>query len=218
MKKNLRIVSDILLAVLVFCAWGWMFHGENGILVSRGFSSLKYFTILSNLFVGFVALIDLIRLCKGSGDRKWIYLLKYISTVSVLLTLSTVLFFLGHIYGYRAMFAGVNFILHLLVPVLAAMDFIFLQLSYKITLKESAAAILPMAVYGIGYFLNILIHGVTTGHGTNDWYGFARWGLAWTPAVFLIIALITWGLGQLLLLLRNVNTPRKGDPHGASTL
>ncbi|MBQ9593077.1 MAG: hypothetical protein IJR36_04290 [Lachnospiraceae bacterium] len=210
--KKLRIASDLILAVLVFYAWGRMFLGQDGLLVSRGFSSLKYFTILSNLFAGVTALVDLPCACRGAEAGRKLTLMKYMSAASVMLTLTTVVLFLGQIYGLRAMFAGVNLILHLIVPVLAALDFIVLHLSYKISFRESLTAVIPMAVYGIGYVLNILINGVGTPPATNDWYGFARWGLGWTPLVFLVVALVTWGLGGLLLLLRTAIKPLRNRP------
>jgi amino acid transporter len=57
--------------------------------LQKGLKSLRFFTILSNLFCAVSALLLVLSL------SQWAWLLKYVGTVAVTITLLTVLFFLG---------------------------------------------------------------------------------------------------------------------------
>ncbi len=48
-KDKIRKTLNILLAIAVFGAWGHMVFSGGGTLADSGLSSLKYFTVLSNL-------------------------------------------------------------------------------------------------------------------------------------------------------------------------
>jgi hypothetical protein len=65
-----------------------------------GKKSLRFFTILSNLFCAVSALLWVL------SSSYWAWLLKYVGTVAMTVTLLTVIFFLGPNMGYKPLFSG----------------------------------------------------------------------------------------------------------------
>ncbi len=123
-------------------------------------------------------------------------LLRYAAAASVGLTFLTVLLFLGPLYGYRSMYRGANFWFHLAVPVLSAADFCVSEGLARFSFRQSLWAVAPMLLYGLGYVANILING----REGNDWYSFLLWGYPVGVGIFVLLILLTWGLGRLLIL------------------
>lgn len=197
MKNKLRIYLNIFMAIIIIIAWLNMFLGANSIFASRGISSLKYFTVLSNLFVAFTCIIWVL----DKSDKHITSLLKYISCVSVMITFLTVIFFLGPIFGYKFMFVGSNLWFHLLIPITTLLEFIFLD-KQKYGNKDKLYTMLPLLIYGTGYLLNIIINGVGSWPNTNDWYGFMRWGIPIGAIIYIILLLINYLVASLLLKLK----------------
>ena len=219
-KNRLRWYVNILLAVLVFGSWFSVFFFGTGSLVRNGLGSLKYFTMLSNIFVGVIAVAWLVSTQKGAGAGKSkkagvgksdndnenasgfrasnrVERLKYIAAASVGLTCATVLFFLGPIYGYPAMFEGFNLPLHLINPVVAILEIIFLS-DVKYTRRDNLLVIIPPFLYGLGYIANILINGIGQWPDTNDWYFFFHWGYPVGALIYVVLLTVTWLIGLLI--------------------
>ena len=219
-KNRLRWYVNILLAVLVFGSWFSVFFFGTGSLVRNGLGSLKYFTMLSNIFVGVIAVAWLVSTQKGAGAGKSkkagvgksdndnenasgfrasdrVEIIKYIAAASVGLTCATVLFFLGPIYGYPAMFEGFNLPLHLINPVVAILEIIFLS-DVKYTRRDNLLVIIPPFMYGLGYIANILINGMGEWPDTNDWYLFFHWGYAVGALFYAVLLAVTWLIGLLI--------------------
>ena len=146
-------------------------------LTSIGLSSLKYFTVLSNLLEAAACVVWLI-----NGNEK----IKYIAAVSVTLTMVVVLTFLGPLFGYIPMFTGVSFWMHLIVPVAALLEVLFWS-KEKFSKKDNFIACIPLGLYGVFYIGNNLINGRGQWPHTNDWYAFLTWGY---PIGFLLFAVI----------------------------
>ena len=207
MDKQLRIRKyvNILLIVLVFGSWLGVFFFGSGSLIQNGLGSLRFFTMLSNLFVGFVAIAWLISVGKSEDSRASarVELFKYIAAASVGLTCATVLFFLGPIYGYAAMFEGYNLPMHLITPVVAIIEIIFLS-DTQYTKKDNLLVIIPPMLYGIGYLANILINGIGKWPDTNDWYFFFYWGYPVGVVIYIALLTVTWLIGLLMRKLQRV--------------
>ena len=206
MKKiNTRILINVFIEIIVPYSWLRMvFSTSDGVLVSTGLRSLKYFTILSNLLEGFASVVFLLNL---KNKKQWVNLLKYVAAVSVGLTFLVVVVFLGPLFGYLFMFIGVNFWLHLIVPVLAMVEFVIYNREI-FTVKDNLIASLPMVIYGIFYLGNIIINGVGQWPDSNDWYGFMSWGLPVSIVIFFVIVAVTYGIG---LVLRKLNGKVSGN-------
>ena len=186
---------------MVFGSWLSIFFFGSGSLVQNGIGSLKYFTMLSNLFAGVMAAAWLLSAGKSNGGdgraSERVERLKYVAAASVGLTCATVLFFLGPIYGYRAMFAGYNLPLHLIVPVIAIAEIIFLT-DTPYTRRDNRLTIIPPLLYGIGYLANILINGIGQWPDTNDWYFFFYWGYPVGALIYAVLLAATWLMGFLM--------------------
>ena len=208
-RRIASLIVNVLVAVTVFAAWAQMarFVGADGRLSAAGLGSLKYFTVLSNLLEGFVAVFWSIHLIRALRDRavrpgRLLCLCRYAAVVSVALTFTTVMVFLGPVFGFGMMFTGANFWFHLVVPLAAMLDFCVLDRECAYARRDARAAIVPTVLYGFGYAGNLLINGVGEWPHTNDWYGFAMGGPALSVLVFFGIILGTWGLALLLRLPR----------------
>ena len=189
-KDKFRKALNVLLAIAVFGAWGRMVVSGEGTLASTGLSSLKYFTVLSNLLEGFACLYWLAG--KGAKGKR----LKFVATVAVSITFLVVMTFLGPLYGYPFMFEGANLWLHLLVPVGAILEQIFLSKG-TFDRKDMLFAALPDLFYGTGYLGNILMNGVGEWPDTNDWYSFMMWGYPGAAVIYGGLVLISLALGLL---------------------
>ena len=168
----------------------------------NGINSLKYFTVLSNLLEGAASVIWLISTRKNDKASERAELLKYIAAAAVGLTCATVLVFLGPLYGYPAMFAGGSLYMHLLTPVVAIAEIIFLS-DYKYTRKDNRLVVLSPLIYGVFYLGNNLINGIGEWPDTNDWYFFLAWGYPVGIFIFVIICIVTWLLGLAMRKLHN---------------
>ena len=197
MKTTPRKILNIVLPAAVFGAWLHMALRAGGMLSSAGIGSLKYFTVLSNMLEGAACLLWL-AFCRGKdGDPHWTERLKYVAAVAVFVTLTVVMIFFGPLYGYRNMIGGSNLWFHLLVPVAAILEQIFLS-GYAAGRKDNLLAGLPALTYGLVYLVNLLLNGVGDEPFSNDWYGFLLWGWPAGFAIFGAIVLLSLGLGWIL--------------------
>ena len=201
-RSSVRRLVNIFLVVATFGSWIAVFFFGTGSLVQNGIGSLKYFTMLSNLFAGAVAAAWLVCGCSDRIER-----LKYIAAASVGLTFTIVAGFLGPLYGYKAMFSGFNLPLHLIAPVAAMLEIIFLS-DATYTRRDNLLALIPPFLYGLVYLINIQINGMGVWPDTNDWYLFFAWGYPVGFLIFAMILIVTWLIGLLLRKLqqRRVNS------------
>lgn len=197
-KQTLRMLANILIAVLVPLAWAYMvFSRKDGTLSSTGLRSLRYFTVLSNLLEGVCSILLLLSF-RISRLRRAAEVGKYIAAVAVALTFSTVMLALGPLYGYPGMFRGANFWFHLVIPLAAMAEYTLLG-EAPMGNRENLWAVAPLLLYGAVYACVNLFSGPPY---PFDMYGFMRWGL---PAGLGVFALLT-GLAFLLgLAMRKIN-------------
>ena len=155
--------------------------------------TFRYFTVLSNLFCAFTALILLV--CEFCGVLPaWAATLKYMGTVSVTLTFLVVLLFLWPSLGsIQGLWDGPELFLHLVTPLLAVLSFLFYE-------KQGLSAwiiplgLLPVLLYGWLYLDRVVV--------TKTWrdmYGFnknGRWKLSFSLLVLgtVAIAVLLWWL------------------------
>ena len=187
-KDRFRIILNIGIILTVFLSWGNLTFFSSGFMSSRNFSSLKYFTILSNVFEAIVSIIWL-----WKKDEQ----LKYIAAVSLSVTFFTVLFFLGPTMGYAAMFGGTCFWLHGAVPIASIAEFIYFD-EEPVSKKDQVLACMPLLIYGTVYLGNNLINGIGEWPNTNDWYGFLRWGYRTGLAIFTVMIILAYNVAGIL--------------------
>jgi hypothetical protein len=202
-KRWIALGLNLAMAVLVAVAWRIMLHqSEDGTLSSAGLSSLRYYTVLSNLLLGLSSLAAAVFLALILAGRlqalpRWLTLLKYAAVTSTTVTFTTVMVYLGPVFGFPFMFQGANLHFHLIVPLLALAEALLLARE-RLAFTDALWAALPTLLYGIWYVVNCLVNGVEG----NDVYYLMRSGplvSVFAASVFLAGA---WGIALLLRLPR----------------
>ena len=190
---NKRKLLNIIIFIIVMVNWLKMvFVFTDTALTSIGLSSLKYFTVLSNLLEAAACVVWLI-----NGNEK----IKYIAAVSVTLTMVVVLTFLGPLFGYIPMFTGVSFWMHLIVPVAALLEVLFWSKEI-FSKKDNLIACIPLGLYGVFYIGNNLINGRGQWPHTNDWYAFLTWGYPIGFLLFAAIVAVVYLIGLFIRIVR----------------
>ncbi len=208
MPKNLRLtfVFNLLITVLVIAGMVIIFTrtGRSGILLSGGWLSLRYYTTLSNVFCGLTGLLTCIRILRSGRITRPLFAGKLMTAAATGLTFLVVLLFFGPLYGLRFMYMGSNFLFHLVVPLLALVDFFLLAFpdGQKIPFRFTLLAAVPTVVYGACYAVNLFVNGIGEWPYSNDWYGFVNWGYPVGFTIFGCFVLVTWLFSCLL---RGVN-------------
>lgn len=172
---NLAVVIGTFLSVQVY------FRARDGKTgPQNGLHAFRYFTTLSNVFAGITSLILLIRERPAlSGQTAAltddVLFLKFLSTTAVMVTLLTVLFFLGPSMGYGFLLAREGLYLHLIGPLLCFAGFCFLEKGAGFPKAAAFAGLLPTALYGAVYLYQVVLKGEERG-GWEDFYGFNKGG------------------------------------------
>lgn len=164
--------------------------------MENGLHSLQFFTTLSNLLCAAGALCVLLA-GRGSGLPYWVWLLKYLGTVALTVTLLTVVFFLGPTLGYSELVSGAGFYLHLAGPLLAILSFCFLERYYTFSFPVSLLGLLPVCIYGTFYMIQVIIR-----RKWEDFYGYNKTG-KW-PISFVAMVIGTFLICLLLRFLYNL--------------
>lgn len=201
MVPTASIVINALIAPLSLAAWFVHALGksDSAQLTHRGLRSLRYFTVQSNLFSGAVSAVYLAVSLSGEAQLPlWLITLKLVAATAVLLTFVTVVVLLTPTYGWRSMYGGCNLWMHLILPLLAAIDCCLFVPTSQVPLTMTSCVLVPLLVYGLYYMPRVLIHGAEDKGVVYDFYGFLRWGRAWLPAVVAGMLLATWVIALAL--------------------
>ena len=156
---------NILIFVITAISFLFCFRKDGRWDLRAGKKSLRFFTILSNLFCAVSALLWVL------SSSYWAWLLKYVGTVAVTVTLLTVIFFLGPNMGYKPLFSGKDLYLHLCGPLLAIVSFCFMECQFALSFSLSLIGILPVIIYGFVYLVEVVIL-----KNWEDFYGYNKDG------------------------------------------
>ncbi len=217
-KGYLECFFCFLIFTMVLVSWMRMFHIEKDSSFSAaGIGSLKYFTILSNLFagttyfiLGFLRFVFLV-LNKEIKIPKWLYIVHFCAVVCVTITGFVVLFVLSPMLayirkGYFSMLQKENFVLHFLSPLSCFLCFLFFFQELRLAFIHVFMPFVPFSVYVSFYLLNFRYHYVSAvlvnGEEGYDWYSFLSFGyplcLLWLfPASYLCVFLLSFLLYRL---------------------
>ena len=161
---NLIIVMFTIFATMIMFTGYKFMNGYEIILESSNLSMLKFFTVDSNMLMGIVSFIFVIKEYKILNGEKvsitlYDYILKLVSTTAVALTFFIVFAYLGPIseHGILSMIMNSNLFFHLLIPVLSIIDFILYEKNDLIKFKYTLFGIIPTFIYGIYYFSQVII-------------------------------------------------------------
>ncbi|MBP5092401.1 MAG: hypothetical protein J6328_07640 [Bacilli bacterium] len=210
MKNRTRKIIDISLHFSIFALviFSYLMMALNGwgvksdTLASSGITSLRFFTVLSNLLMGAISLLAAIFGLKHLKEDeyqepKWLRVLKLSGVNGVAITFLVVLIFLepqmpGLGLGFFDLYLRSNFFMHFFVPVLATVAYLFFDERDDFKWRMTPFAIVPLTIYGVFYLINFLVHGAVP-KGPEDWYGFGMWGAG--PSFFVLLIVLAFGLG-----------------------
>ena len=178
----------------------------NGIKIEH-WHHIVSFTVLSNIFLGIIALISAIVAYKKPKKELSPKLATWylVATSSGMLTCLTVLLFLAPMRAvggknYFDMLLEQMFILHFLNPILSAISYIFfLKTKEKVGIKSRLLALLPPIIYASPYIICVCILRVWP-----DFYGLTFGGNYFIlPIDFLIFCVFMFGISSSLAALHN---------------
>ena len=205
--KNKTEMTEIVLnaCIVFFTGIGtclmWTNSDSGAGLMSSGFANLKYFTVLSNLFCGIVALV---RLVFYALSKEFSILPKLMAASATGLTFLIIAAFLQPLYPDLNLYERGNLYFHLIVPLFAMAEFLIIGTREKIPFKYTLYSAALALAYGTYYLVNILINGIGEWPDTNDWYGFLNWGFPVGIAIFAFVVLMDFGIACLLRFLNNL--------------
>lgn len=170
-----------------------------------GVGTFKMFTTDSNILSALVSLIlcgfAIARFCGWRGNiPRWVTSLSLAATTGVMLTFIIAAGFLGPMMGphYLRIFAEDTFFLHLLNPLLAAINFIFFLPSEKMRFTDALIGIVPMVIYSAVYTGQVL------SGKWFDFYGFTFGGhYEFTPVILVVMYGLTFLISFLLMKTHN---------------
>ena len=200
MRKWMLLGMDLLIVGLVAYAWYvMMVRMGDGTLSGSGLNSLRYYTVLLEGLAALLTVVFLALILAGKAKElpRWLTLLRYAGVTSVSLTFLTVMVYLGPVFGFNIMFNDANLYFHLLIPLLAIAEAVFLS-GEKLRFTDSFVAALPTLLYGIWYVINNLVNG----REGNDIYYLFHFGPAASVLFFIGFMSVSWGLALLLRLTR----------------
>lgn len=206
-KRDYNNICEICfnICIVIFTGIGtylmWSNTDSGAGLMASGFANLKYFTVLSNLFCGAVALIRLIFFALSA---KFSVLPKLMAASATGLTFLIIAAFLQPLYPDLNLYERGNLYFHLIVPLFAMAEFLIIKTREKIPFKYTLYSAALALAYGTYYLVNILINGIGEWPDTNDWYGFLNWGFPIGIAIFAFVVLMDFGIACLLRFLNNL--------------
>ena len=170
------------------------------------------FTGLSNIFIGLTCLACAIyRLVKKEMVLpKILFIIKIIALADISITFLTTALYLAPSIGaiWWRLYINNNIFNHFLTPLVAIITFILLEQCVETNWKECFYSLIPLAMYGVFYTINVYTHLTPNGETslTYDIYGFCRFGV-----FVLILFMIGFGAVSfgLTLLYRVINKKKK---------
>lgn len=157
--------------------------------------AFRFFTEQSNVLCAFGALAMLL-----FPSASWSWMLKYIGTAAVSVTMLTVFLFLAPSTGsLTPLISGSGLFLHLITPLLAIISFSFFE-KRDMSFAAALAGMLPVVLYGPWYLYKIVY--APEDRRWDDFYGFNKGG-HW-PVSFAAMVIGTFAVCMGLMALQNI--------------
>ena len=184
----------VITLVIVICVF---FRKDHQWDLKRGRFALRFFTAQSNVLCAVAALLFMIF---PQSHGAW--LLKYIGTAAVTVTMLTVFLFLAPSVGkdwVSVLLKGPDLFLHLITPLLALFSFCALE-KRGMDFRTALWGMLPVLLYGPWYLYKIRF--APERKRWDDFYGFNKGG-KW-PISFAMMAIGTFLMCMGLMALQNL--------------
>ena len=179
------ILNALVFAVTIFLLVSFARKGRD-YTPGRLRIAFRFFTCQSNVLCAVVCFLAALFGINGPLPE-WVWLLKYIGTVAVTVTMLTVFLFLAPSVGkgWMKRLLGIphDFIMHLVSPVAALVSLLVFE-RRSMTFFQAMTGMLPVILYGILY-----IRKTQFGPKENRWddfYGFNRSGKLWLSVICML--------------------------------
>ena len=191
---------------------GFQFMSNMEIFSNIGIEAFRYYTVDTNVLVGISSLIMIIYEILFLRNKikeipKYVYVLKYIGVVGVMLTFIVTAFYLSPMYGkdFILLYMNTNLFFHLVVPLLSLYSYIKYEKN-KLEYKYTFITLSSVIIYAIFYITNILLH-LENGKVVKeyDWYGFVIGGIYSLIIGPIIILLISYLISYIIYKLNKKN-------------
>ena len=190
----------------------------DSIFVNSGLSIFLFFTILSNAYLALTSLVmipyQVFSIRKQENQVPlWLMVVHFTAVVSVMITCLVTLFFLMPTRANNGndpldLIAGLYFLVHLAVPVLAMLNFCVLMVEPTLQFRWTPFGLLPLIAYAIFYMLNIKFEFASViggdGKAYYDWYGLFGSGDIGKMVIVVLIMLFASYLISFVLWLMNM--------------
>ena len=201
MQRNERI-KTIIAVIINLIVFGIMVYCLISLIKTliNGRNAFIYFTNISNLLVGFMALINatflMLSIVKKRDCVPLIFtLIKIILISMTTVTFFVVLFVIGPTDGYQKNYSGRSLFTHLIVPLLSLISYLFFEEKMQLEWKYSLLILIPFVIYSIVYVINVIIL-----ESWPDLYHINKQGLWYLFLVAFVVA--GFGVGQGLYFLK----------------
>ena len=203
-RSKTELILNIVIVILTVIGVVLMLTGkpEEGALQASGIENFKFYTVLTNVFCGLIALVYTLFILLGKDTGK-IRVLKLAAVCGVAITFAVVAFMFGPLYGFPQFYQRGNLFFHLLLPLTAMVEFIVVKRPYM-PFKYTVFASVPTFLYGVGYMTNILVNGIGgEWPNTNDFYAFLSWGWPVGIMIFAGITITAFGVACIFRVINN---------------
>ncbi len=190
------IVLNILIFIITLACIIRLFCNEGKWAFANIRAAFRFFTVQSNAFCAAAALLLVL-----SGGADWAWILKYVGTAAVTVTMITVFVFLAPSMegGLWPLLKDFNFFMHFLTPVLAIVSFSVFE-NRSMDFGTALLGVLPVVFYGSWYLYKAIF--APEGKRWEDFYGFNKGG-KW-PVSFAAMLLGTFLISMSLMALQNL--------------
>ena len=158
-ERTMLVDSLIIVFVLYSFSNFLIFNADPSDFGSRS-KFLLYYTNWSNILGLVCAIGSLYCLFKGIRIPKVLAILKAAAVLMLTVTMLVVIFVLAPQFGWRVLFdLGGMIFLHLIVPLLAITDYLFLSDMDALDRRDVLCSLIPMAIYAVGILTVLIIAG-----------------------------------------------------------
>lgn len=165
MSAAINGILFIVTLVLVIC----LFRKNGAWSPSSARRAFRFFTVQSNALCAVSALM----MCLAPNAR-WAWVIKYVGTAAVSVTMLTVFLFLGPSAGsLKPLLSGPDLFMHLLTPLLAIASFALFE-RQGMSFATALWGMLPVVLYGCWYLYKVVF--APEGRNWDDFYGFNKGG------------------------------------------
>ena len=203
----LNLIFSMIIVVLVFISIVInLLAAPTEIVEEVGVKTFRMFTVLSNMLVGVASAMTIPFAIDGIRQRnyhlpRWIVVLTYVSVNCITLTFLVALAILSPRAGFGPiMIEGKNLFLHTIVPIIAIVAFLFVNVYHTVKFKATLIAVLPVFLYAMVYLVLAIIIGEENG-GWRDHYRFEDL-MPWYYILVLML-LLSFGIACLLRVIHN---------------